>query len=166
MEIFPKYHKWEPALLSLVFFGINAILSSISTPLTNALNAIGKIKITLYLMIFWTVATWILTPLLIALYGFNGVSIASAVISLSVVGVVVLVKRYIKFNIFHIVIYPFVATAVMGVVLYFFSNLIHNFPLFFLSIFVGGGTYLAVIYLLARQLIISDIQLVIENLKK
>lgn len=166
MQIFPKYQKWEPAILSLVFFGINAILSSISTPLTNALNAIGKIKITLYLMVFWTAATWLLTPLLIALYGFNGVSIASAIISFSVIGVVIVVRKYIRFNIFQVIVYPFIATVVMGVVLYFFSNLIHNFPLFFLSIFVGGVTYLVAIYLLARQLIISDIQLVLENLRK
>ena len=39
-KIIPRYVKWEPALLSLTFFSLNACLSSISTPLTNALNAI------------------------------------------------------------------------------------------------------------------------------
>lgn len=166
VQIFPKYHKWEPALLSLTFFGMNAILSSISTPLTNALNAIGKIKTTLYLMIFWTAATWIVTPILISIYGFNGVSIASGIISLSVIGVVMIVKKYISFNIFSVIFYPAVATIVMGIVLYFFSNLVTNFPLFFLSIFIGGVTYLLTIYLIAKNLIISDIQLIVENLRK
>lgn len=164
IQIFPKYHKWEPALFSLIFFGINAILSSISTPLTNALNAIGKIKITLYLMIFWTAATWILTPLLIMIYGFNGVALASAVISLSVVGVVLIVQRYIKFQILKVVVYPFLATVVMGITLYFSSNTISNFALLFINIFGGGLVYLLVIYLLARQLIRADVQLIRENL--
>ena len=77
-------------ILDVYFFAINAALSSVSTPLTNALNAIGKIKITLYLMVFWTVSTWVLTPLAIVFYGFNGVSYASAFIALSVVFVVII----------------------------------------------------------------------------
>jgi len=167
MEIFPKYQKWEPALVSLVFFGMNAILSSISTPLTNALNAIGKIKITLYLMIFWTVATWVLTPLLIFIYKFNGVAIASAIISCSVVGVVFIVKKYIKFSILPIVLTPAIATSVMGVVLYFVSQLfITNFPTFFIAIALGGIVYLLIMYLLARDLIKSDVQLIVSNLRK
>ncbi|MBI2025930.1 MAG: oligosaccharide flippase family protein [Candidatus Levybacteria bacterium] len=99
MEIFPKYQKWQPALLSLIFFAINGVLSSISTPLTNTLNAIGKIKITLYLMIFWTVSTWVLTPLAIYFFGFNGVSGVSAVIALSAFVVIIVVRRYVYFDI-------------------------------------------------------------------
>ncbi len=95
IQIIPKYSKWEPALVSLVFFALNACFSSVSTPLTNALNAIGKIKISLYLMVFWTIATWALTPALIIIMGFNGVGVASFIISLSAVFVVFLVKRYI-----------------------------------------------------------------------
>lgn len=167
MQIFPKYHKWEPALLSLSFFALNAILSSISTPLTNALNAIGKIKTTLYLMIFWTAATWILTPLLISIYGFNGVAMASGLVSLSVVGVVWIVKKYIRFSALNITLYPALATIVMGVCVYYLGNaLIHNFPTFFLVIFAGGVVYLASIFLLARKMLLSDIQLIRENLRK
>ncbi|MBI2195602.1 MAG: oligosaccharide flippase family protein [Candidatus Levybacteria bacterium] len=106
IQLIPKYIKWEPALFSLWFFSANAALSSISTPLTNALNSIGKIKITLYLMIFWTVGTWVITPLAINAYGFNGVSVSSAIVATSVVGVVYLVKRHINFSILKIVGYP------------------------------------------------------------
>ncbi|MDO8659334.1 MAG: oligosaccharide flippase family protein, partial [Candidatus Parcubacteria bacterium] len=119
INLIPKFAKWEPALLSLSFFAINATLSSISTPLTNALNAIGKIKITLYLMIFWTILTWILTPLSILFFGFNGVAGVSAVIASSVVLVVYIARRYIAFNILKAVKYPFFASILMGTVLYF-----------------------------------------------
>lgn len=167
IAIFPKYQKWEPALLSLTFFAVNAVLSSISTPLTNALNAIGKIKITLYLMIFWTGATWILTPLMIALYGFNGVAIASALISLSVIGVVTLTKRYVQFSILPVIVYPALATVVMGVFLFFISKaVITNFLTFFFTIFLGCVVYGATIYVLDKHRIKSDIQLIRESFRK
>ena len=148
-------------------FGINAILSSISTPLTNALNAIGKIKTTLYLMIFWTIATWVLTPIVIMSYGFNGVAIASAIISLSVVLVIYLVKKHINFSIITVTLSPAIATAIMAVVLLIISPiLVHNFPMFFLTIFIGAVVYLGTVYLLAHELIRSDVQLILENLRK
>lgn len=167
MQIFPKYQKWEPALISLTFFGINAILSSISTPLTNALNAIGKIKVTLYLMIFWTIATWVVTPLMIHLYGFNGVSIASAIISLSFVGVVLIVKRFISFSIFKIILFPFIATLVMGVCLSLFSNyFVTNFFTLFVGIIIGAVIYFVVMYLIAANMIKADIAMIKDNLRK
>ncbi len=167
MSVFPKYQKWEPALVSLTFFGINAILSSISTPLTNALNAIGKIKVTLYLMVFWTIATWVVTPIMIHFYGYNGVSIASAIISLSFVGVVILVKRYISFSIFRIILYPLIATVCMGVGLSIFGNyFITSYLTIFIGIVIGAILYFAVMYLLASAMIKADIQMIRENLKK
>ena len=166
IQLFPKYQKWEPALLAFLFFALNAILSSVSTPLTNALNAIGKIKVTLGLMVFWTAATWILTPLLVHLLGFNGVAIASAIISASVVGVVFLVKRYVPFLLSPVITPPIFATILMGVGMYFLSKiLIHDFLTFFLVLILGGGIYVGAIFLIAKKQIIADIQMIRENLR-
>jgi len=165
--LIPKYTKWEPALLSLSFFAINAALSSVSTPLTNALNAIGKIKITLYLMVFWTVSTWVLTPLAIVFYGFNGVSYASAFIALSVVFVVIISKRFIKFAVLKILINPFLAAIFMGVVIYFLSPLVvKNIIMLILMIVFGAVVYFSTMFALAKNEILSDIKFVRENLKK
>jgi len=46
--LIPRYQKWEPALLALVFFGVNGMWASISTTITNAFAAIGKIKLNLF----------------------------------------------------------------------------------------------------------------------
>lgn len=163
----PKYQKWEPAFLSLAFFAFNAALSSISTPLTNALNAIGKVKITLYLMIFWTVATWILTPISLLLFGFNGVAVASAIISLSVVGVIYLVKKYVAFNVGSITIVPASATTIMGIVVYFLSKvLVSNLLMVFVMIVIGVIIYLGTMFLFGRKQIIEDTRSIILNLKK
>lgn len=167
VEYIPKYQKWEPAMLSLAFFAVNAGLSSISTPLTNALNAIGKVKITLYLMIFWTIATWALTPLAIVLFGFNGMAIASAIIATSVVGVVFIVKRYVEFNLTRVLTAPVIATGVMGILLYFLNRiLISNLVWIFAMIGVGICIYFAVMFLLGHKQLIADIKAVTASLKK
>ncbi|MBI3984705.1 MAG: polysaccharide biosynthesis protein [Candidatus Levybacteria bacterium] len=167
INLIPKYIKWEPALLSLFFFSINAALSSVSTPLTNALNAIGKIKTTLYLMIFWTISTWVLTPFLIIKIGFNGVAIASAIISLSVVLVVILVKRYISFNIKSAVFYPILSSSVMGVVLYFLASVIASSLLgVFVCILFSAMLYFLVSFILAKEQIKKDFALIRQSLKR
>ena len=138
-----------------------------STPLTNALNAIGKIKITLYLMIFWTVATWIITPLAIMMFGFSGVSFASAFIALSVVFVVIIAKRFIKFAVFRILINPFLAAVFMGGIIYFISPLVvTNIPMLIFMIIFGAVLYFSTMFVLARNEILSDIKFIRENLRK
>jgi O-antigen/teichoic acid export membrane protein len=167
IHFIPKYQKWEPALFSLFLFSINAGLSSISTPLTNALNAIGKIKVSLYLMIFWTIATWVLTPILIVMYGFNGVAIASALISLSVVAVVIISKRYINFSIVFTTAVPLISTIIMGIVIYFFSGIFAKglISALFMCV-VGALLYFATSFIIAKEQIIADIKLVRDNLKQ
>lgn len=165
LKIVPKYEKWEPALLSLAFFGINAILSSVSTPLTNALNAIGQIKKTLYLMIFWTIATWVLTPVAIFTLGFNGVAIASAVISLSIVIVVLIVKKYVSFNPF-IAIPSLLSSVVMGAFILFVGPLVIFEILGLLIIIVFSiVVYFLAMLVFARQEVTSNLHLVFKNLK-
>lgn len=167
VQLIPKYTKWEPALFSLAFFSINAALSCVSTPLTNALNAIGKIKITLYLMIFWTGATWILTPLAISKYGFNGVSIASAIVSFSVVVVIYLVKKYIDFSVLKVTGFPAFGALFMGTVIYFLSpHIVRDFPTLILIIILGIVIYFLTMLALARDQIIEDLKLVRAALKK
>lgn len=165
VKLIPKYIKWEPALISLAFFSVNAILSSISTPLTNALNAIGKIKITLYLMVFWTIATWILTPIAIIIFGFNGVSAASAFIAFSLVIVVYLTKKYIDFNIFNVTIYPLLCTLIMGGVIYFISPFfVKNLLSLLIMIIMGAILYFGLMFIFAKKILLSDIKLIRTNL--
>ncbi|HEX8965074.1 MAG TPA: oligosaccharide flippase family protein [Patescibacteria group bacterium] len=167
IAIIPKYHKWEPALLSLGFFAVNAGLSSISTPLTNALNAIGKIKITLYLMVFWTIATWVLTPLGIIWFGFNGFALMSAVIAVSVVAVVYIAKKHIEFSIIKTVHSPLVASIIMGVILYFASKyVIHEIFGFIAMCIVGALIYFVSMWVIARNELQEDIATVRKQFVK
>ena len=85
VHVIPRYIKWEPALVSFYFFVGAAVLAALSTPLVNAINAVGKIKISLKLMVFWTVSTWLLTISLLPVLKFNGFSVALFIIGCSLI---------------------------------------------------------------------------------
>lgn len=166
IEIIPRYKKWEPALLSLSFFALNAGLSSISTPLTNALNAIGKIKVSLSLMVFWVITTWIFTPLGIYFFGFNGVAGASALISCSVGIVVILTRRYVSFSLRGIFV-PAISTAMMSIVLMLLLKVLPtSLGSIIAEIFIASVFYFACTYLLAKEEVKKDILIVKHHLVK
>ena len=167
INLIPKYIKWEPALLSLLFFSISSAASSISTPLVNALNAIGKIRMTLYLMVFWTLATWIITPILIVSLGFNGVAIASALISLSFIIVIAITRRYFDFNVINATFYPLVGSVVMGIAIYFMGQILAKSVLgLLLVICFGAMIYFLTSFALGRKQIKKDLMFIKQNLRQ
>jgi PST family polysaccharide transporter len=112
--IIPKYAKWEPAILAFYILTISSVFAGLTTPLTNALNAIGKIKVTLGLMVMWTALTWILTLTLIKFFGFNGVPLAFLLVSTTIVVVVGLVKREVQFSFWKSIYGALVASVLQG----------------------------------------------------
>lgn len=114
IKIIPKYLKWEPALTSFYFFTLAAVLASYSSPLVNTLNALGRIKKSFLLMIFWTVATWVLVPLAISRFGFVGWPYASVIISATLFLPVILVKKEIDFSFLSQIAKPLIFTLFMS----------------------------------------------------
>ena len=165
IEYIPRYSKWEPAILSLMFFSLNAVFGSLTTPITNFLNAIGKVKITLYLMIFWTALTWILTPIAIYLFGFNGVAIASFLVSVSTLVSIVVVRKYIQFSFITPISKQFVAAAFMIFFVYATKSIIVSLPLLIFDAFLSGLFYITLLSLLARKEMFSAIRFIKSNIK-
>ena len=165
IRYYPNWsNKWEPAILSVIFFSLNAMVSSLSGILVNVLDATGRVKITLKLMVLWTILTWILTPVLIFLYGYNGVAVASFLISLTLVLTVYLVRRVVLFDFFGSIIKPLLATSIMGGVVYVFGLLFAKDLLTtFLVIIAGGIMYAAVMYFIAKNEIIDDVRAIIRK---
>ncbi len=111
INLIPKYTKWQPAVVPLYFYAISYAIAAITTPITNAFNAIGKIKTTTKLMIMWTVLTWIFYPILSLKFGYYGTSIAALIVGSSSFVVWILAKKYFDTNIFSIIIHPSIATV-------------------------------------------------------
>ena len=157
---FPKWHnKWEPAIISLVFFSLNALVSSFSGVLVNVLDATGRVKTTLKLMVLWTVLVWVLTPVLIYLYGYNGVSIASFIVTLTILITIYLVKKVVDFHFMKSVYKPFLSALIMSAIVYFGAKFfVNNLLTLIIMILIGGGLYLAIFYLWAKEELNKDLK--------
>lgn len=124
VQIIPKYIKWEGALFALSVLTISSALAAITTPLTNVLNAIGKIAVTFKLMVMWTVLTWILVPLLAFIYGLNGAAIGFTLVGLSSFVALYLVSKYVDINYLKSVGKPLIAAVLMGLTVNLVKNIL------------------------------------------
>ena len=160
IRFFPKWHgKWEPAVISLVFFGLNAIVSSLSGILVNVLDSTGRVKTTLKLMVVWTTLTWVLTPIFVKLFGFNGVSFASFLVTLSIFYTVYLVKKVVDFSFFGSVSKPLFATLIMAMLFYGATHLfVSNFITLFVFASISGIVYFVLFYFMAGEELIGDLK--------
>jgi len=166
IQYLPRYLKWQPALISLYLFCFQAVFACVSTILTNSLNATGRIKTTLKLMTFWTILTWILTPLLIWLWNFNGVALAAVLVSLTVFIPIALMKKVVNFSL-RSVAYPLAGTLLMGLVIgYLVPRVVVNLPTLFLMVLLGAIIYFSLMFALAREKILDAVRLVLISIKK
>lgn len=164
VSFFPKYQKWQPALLLLTFFSFNALFASISTTLTNALNATGRIKITLNLMIFWTTATWVLTVLFIKLFGYNGVGLASACVAATSWITVWLTKKVVSFSFWPNIKDALISTLVMGGCFLILSQIfIKSLFTLFIVIIIHIAIYLGIVLLLGKEKLVKEIKMVVSK---
>jgi O-antigen/teichoic acid export membrane protein len=154
--------KWEPAVFSLIFFSLNAIVSSMSSVLVNVLDSTGRVKTTLKLMVMWTLLTWVLTPIAISIFGYNGVALVSFMVTLTIAITIYLVKKVVPFNFIRSIYKPALATIIMAISIYIISGLlIRDFFTMLFVIILGGIFYSVNIYLLAGKEIIKDIKKII-----
>jgi len=158
--------KWQPALPSIYLFSFSTFWATLSTPFTNVFNATGNVRLTLRLMIMWTILTWILTPVFTVLYGFNGVAIASALISFTSVITIYLVKRTVSVNIIANIWQPLAISILMAVFVFGFAHIfVQNILTFFLAIILGAIFYFSVFALVAKEKLLVELKRVVNGIK-
>lgn len=158
-RVIPQYEKWQPAVFSFIAFAASVSWASISTPMVNALNAIGKINTSLKLMIIWTILTWILTPILLLMAGFNGVALAALIISFTSVLSVKYVQKYIAVDVWNQVWRQLIATLVMIIVGFFLQPMASlSIIKFLFSAVVMGASYLFILLIIARDKLMTEIK--------
>jgi O-antigen/teichoic acid export membrane protein len=164
-HIIPRYEKWIPALIPLYIIGIDTMFASVTTQLTNLLNAIGKITVTFKLMIMWTVLSWLLIPFLSVKYGFIGAAAGYALVSSSSIIAIYVAKIYVNFSLKSSVLMPFVSTFIMGVILltirHFMAASIRNVVILG---FVGFIIYTALMRVLVGDSIVVDVKKFSKNI--
>lgn len=163
-EVVPKFGKWQPAIFSFVLFSLSIALSAISTPLTNTLNAIGRINTTLKLMVMWTVLTWALTPPLVWWFGFNGVAVAGLLISLTSFLPVVYVKKIVPIQFLEQVWRQAAAAVVMAALGWLGQSLWStSVKGLLLGMLITGAAYLFAFLLLGRSKLLVELKSIIKN---
>lgn len=155
VEVIPKYSKWSPALLALSFLSITSALAAITTPLTNAFNAIGKISVTFKLMIMWTVLTWLLVPFLSSIFGINGAAAGFALVGSSSVVAMFVALKYVEINYLKIIGKPLLVSAITGGVVWVIRSFLQVSWQQIVFMSVGGIiAYLTTIFIIEPKILI------------
>lgn len=166
IQIVPRYQKWEPAYIPLIFFSANALIGSFTTQFTNTLNAIGKIKTTFKLMIMWTALSWLFIPYLATRGSFVGASTGYFLVSASSVVAYFILKKIINFDAIYSIGKPFVSSLIMMVILFLVKKFIagDTFLSFLFLVFIGGTSYLTTLYLLTGKVFLEDVKKTFANI--
>lgn len=153
VEIIPQYEKWSPGVVVFYWLSINSIWASISTPMTNILAAIGRIRYVTGLMIMWTVLTWAIIPLGAKLYGYQGAAIGTALISFASIVPLVLVKKFINYNFIQSV-YPGIIGTLLILI---FGKLINHLVAGLLGVIISTITSIIIFGLVIYGLRKNDL---------
>lgn len=165
--LIPRYAKWEPSMPSFYLLCLTAGISALSNILINALDATGRVKTTLGLMVFWVIATWLLTLGFVAQIGFTGIALAAFIVSLTIVLTVYLVKKVVTFNFLKNIWQALVGSLVMAIIIVPVARVLpNNFITITLTVIIGCVVYGTVLWLIARNELSHNIKIVISAFKK
>jgi PST family polysaccharide transporter len=164
VNLIPRLNQYVVALPSLYILCFQAGLSAWSNILVNVLDASGRVKTTLLLMIFWTAFTWTATIFLSNLYGVTGVSLAALLVSTTVFITFLIVKRHFNFSVIKSLRAPVIAAGLMifstsG----FYKFFPHGLGYAVLNILIGGTIYLLSVWILAKNEVIMGVKHVISS---
>lgn len=136
--IIPKYNKWSVALMALSFLSINSALAAVTTPITNTLNAIGKISVTFKLMVMWTILTWVLVPPLALSFGITGAAFGFALVGLSSIIALIYALQFVKVDYRQAIGKPVIVTMIVAIVVFIIKSLIAISPAQVITMISGG----------------------------
>lgn len=160
----PNYGKWEPALPLLYLFAINALFSAVSTTFTNTLFAIGRPKIVLKLMAFWTAAIWLLTVPLVLKFGYIGVALASAIVAATSLVTVYFVKKEFPITITKNIFGPLFISLIM---FFLVKAILITFPKsvlgILLAIVLGAGIYFVLSLAIFKRHLVEDATIIVKS---
>lgn len=172
LKIMPGYYvKWQVALISFYFFSFSALFVSLYSPLISLFNAIGKVKLTLMIMVILTGLNWLLIPLMIKLFGYQGISIAFFIISFSFILVFIKAKLTIEFSLKNAfgapVISSMAMTAYLVLIKFWVSKAVtNNLLLTGLAIIGSASVYFLVIYKIKGRVFFDEIKDLINTQRK
>lgn len=166
IQIIPRYSKWEPALVSLYFLCAQAAIASVSNNLINVLDAKGKVRTTLFIMIMWIVLTWGISFILVSKIGTNGIALSQLIVSLSIVLIIYWVRRVVEFDLISNVLTPAIASIFLIITVTIIQDILPKSFLFLtISGICGAISYLMILILLSRDKLITNFKIIYKAYK-
>jgi O-antigen/teichoic acid export membrane protein len=157
-QVVDKYDKWEPAVMTFIYFTLSIGWAAISTPLTNTLNALGKINTTLKLMSLWTILTWVITPIALWQFGYEGVALAALIISFTSFLPIVYVKKIVPIRVWDQVWRQLAASLVMvGVGVVGLSYWSQNLYWFIAGMVITGSVYGIALMVIGWRKVLAEV---------
>ncbi len=72
-------NKWVPAIPAFYWYSVRMVGSNVTTLFISVLNAVGKIRVSLRILVCWTVLDWTLAVVFSPILGFSGIAAAYGV---------------------------------------------------------------------------------------
>jgi lipopolysaccharide exporter len=167
LKILPGYYqKWQLALFSFYFFSLSALFVSSTTGLINLFNAVGKVKFSLYFMILWTGLTWILVPVLIKFFGYNGIALAFFLMNLINIFIFFVAKKLVNFSLANSIRKPLIGTLIIAIYLFLIKKTVGNLYFNLLLSFSGAIGIYTLIILKNNRHLIDELKTLLNNTKK
>jgi O-antigen/teichoic acid export membrane protein len=156
--------KWEPAVLVYILLAGNFLGNYFTNPLVPLLTALGKPGRGMRLMLIWTVTMWLLTFLLVALFGYIGAAIASSVVTLFAAGAAVIeVRRLVQFSLWKALSVPLLALLPTGLLCLLLLPFLTNLWLTLTALFGAGLLYLGSVIGLDRATLLPEIKKILKK---
>jgi O-antigen/teichoic acid export membrane protein len=153
------------AYVPVIILSVNAVIASVTTQLTNLLNSIGDIKLTMKFMVMWTILTWFFVPAVAYKWGVNGASVGYMVVGVSSFLVFVASKRRVDWSIYESVVRPIIASLIMGFLVFVFLRLTpQNLTSLVSGIVLGAVLYVTILYLLVGKSLPLDVKKIVESI--
>ena len=166
LKLFPGYYqKWQLALFSFYFFSLSAFFISAATGLMSLFNAIGKVKFSLYFMVFWTALTWIFVPILIKIFGYNGISIAFLIMAIFNILVFIVAKKLVDFSLARSIVQPLIGSLAMTIYLLIIKFSIPNIYLNLVFSIIGAVLIYFGIIIKKNHHLLEELKALISNSK-
>ena len=117
--------RWLPALpYFYLFWAANLLVPTVS-PMMGALNGLGRSGLTFTFTVIWMVGTWVFGVPLVLTLGALGFPVANAIVQLTNVPIILLVRRQVRVRLLRSMAPAWLAAGAVGAVLLFVQGATH-----------------------------------------
>ncbi len=160
--------KWAPAIPAFYFYSIRMLGSNVSTLYIAVLNGLGKIEVSLRILVWWTVLDWALALALCSRFGFTGVAMAYAAGVIPIAAWLVLqLNSLVRVDFLRSFVLPLAVSGAAATAVWLTKGIGEPSWLTLSGSVVGGlGLYVLLLLAIEGRSLLSDIRVFLATLAR